>query len=68
MVLAAWLGAIHRSRPELAAFVHLVAERALDVHALLQTVCLSIVRQPRPAPRTVFGLTGLMKAWPGWPG
>jgi len=46
-----------------------VAGRALDdVPALLPAVCLAIVRQPRPAARKVFGLTGLMKTWPGWPG
>ena len=27
-VLAVWPGAVHRPRPELTAFVHLVAERA----------------------------------------
>jgi len=29
-VAAVWPGAVHRPRPELAAFVHLVAERADD--------------------------------------
>jgi hypothetical protein len=35
--------------------------RALDeVHTLLQTECLVIVRQPRPSVRKVFRMTGLM--------
>ena len=43
-------------------FVDVAGARSLDdVHTLLQTVCPVIVRQPRPAARKVFGLTGLME-------
>jgi anti-anti-sigma factor len=43
-------------------FVDVAGARALDdVHTLLQTVCPVIVRQPRPAARKVFGITGLME-------
>lgn len=44
------------------AFVDVAGARELDdVHTLLQTVCPVILRQPRPAARKVFGITGLME-------
>jgi anti-anti-sigma factor len=45
------------------AFVDVVGARELDdVHTLLQTVCPVSLRQPRPAARKVFGITGLMES------
>ena len=42
-------------------FVDVAGARALDqTYTLLQAVCPVILRQPRPAVRKVFGLTGLM--------
>jgi anti-sigma B factor antagonist len=44
------------------AFVDVAGARALGAtHALLQTECPVILRQPRPSVRQVFGITGLME-------
>ena len=41
-------------------FIDVEGAQALDdTYALLQTMCPVIVRQPRPAARKIFGLTGL---------
>ena len=41
-------------------FVDVTGARALhDAHTLLQTVCPVILREPRPSPGKIFGLTGL---------
>jgi anti-anti-sigma factor len=42
--------------------VDVTGARALhDAHALLQTVCPVILREPRPSPGKIFGFTGLME-------
>jgi len=43
-------------------FIDVTGARALhDAHKLLQTVCPVILREPRPSPGKIFGLTGPME-------